>query len=179
MSGDTRTARSCHATVNITHLLIALTLQPYHRRCHTQALLWLFLRENVINIMDGTKRQCQRCYKWMDLDEKNFKKMRDDFSKTCIPCSQTRAEKRAKNKEEDSNKENPPAQDNEDQEDEQLRKELGNISLEEFVNSLSSTEDIYSLAAFVEISGLEGKNMRERVDKLAKIIWEQLKYRFV
>lgn len=133
-------------------------------------------------------RKCQQCYKSKPLDENHFRKKAresDGYGKTCIPCTHKR-KANYDNKKEEKSKENkaPKAgtdaeEDSEAGEIEELRRELGNISLEKFIDALSATEGIHSIAAFVDISTIDGKNMRERVDKLVKMVWEQLEYRFV
>ena len=56
------------------------------------------------------------------------------------------------------------------EEEERLRKEMNNLTLEQFINALMVTEDVRSLTTFVDLSGLEAGNEREKADKLAEAI---------
>ena len=126
-------------------------------------------------------KRCPRCRSLKDINENNFKKTREGFAVVCKTCSAARAQSRSQKMGEFGEKENdnPEEDDLEDLDHGELRKELGNITLERFIDALAQEEDIHSFAAFVDIAGLEGVGTRERADKLSKTIWEQLKYRFV
>lgn len=131
------------------------------------------------------KRKCAACDKVKQ--ETEFKQKRDGFNAVCKQCSENRKAARDRKKAEmegDSGKENSPTvteEENDSEEEEHLRKEMNNLTLEQFINALMATEDVRSLTTFVDLSGfkLEVENEREKADKLAEAIWEQLKYRFV
>ncbi|KAJ7589011.1 hypothetical protein C8J56DRAFT_1025491 [Mycena floridula] len=55
---------------------------------------------------------------------------------------------------------------------------LTEVGLGPFLRSLATSGDIFSLAACMNIAELEG-DRRERADKLATAIWDQMKFRFV
>ena len=127
------------------------------------------------------KRKCAACDKAKQ--EAEFKQKRDGFSAVCRQCSKNRKAARDRKKAElegDSGKENTPVvAEDENEEEERLRKEMSNLTLEQFIDALMATEDVRSLIAFVDLSGLEVENGRGKADKLAEAISEQLKYRFV
>lgn len=141
--------------------------------------------------MAEATQKCYKCYKIKTLDETHFKKKANSsYGKTCIPCTDKLKVSRDNKKAEQSKENQVPKEatqthnsDTDHSENgpsiEELRKELGNLSHTQFITALSAAEDIHSIAAFVDISEIEGKNMRERVDSLARMIWEQLGYRFV
>jgi hypothetical protein len=133
-----------------------------------------------------SKRKCAACDKVKQ--EAEFKQKRDglNLNAVCKQCSENRKAARDRKKAElegDSGKENttpgPTVTEDENEEEERLRKELNKLTLEEFTNALMATEDVRSLTAFVDLSGLEVEDGREMSDKLAEAISEQLKYRFV
>jgi hypothetical protein len=128
------------------------------------------------------KRKCAACDKVKQ--ETEFKQKRDGFNAVCKQCSENRKAARDRKKAElegDSGKENTPVTEDENEEEERLRKEMNNLTLEQFIDVLMATEDVRSLTTFVDLSGLELEDAseREKADKLAETIWEQLKYRFV
>ena len=127
-----------------------------------------------------TKRKCAACDKVKQVTE--FKRKRDGFNAVCKQCSKNRKAARDRKKAElegDSSKENTPVTEDENEEEERLREEMNNLTLEQFIDVLMATEDIRSLITFVDLSGFKVENERERADKLAEAIWEHLKYRFV
>ncbi|KAJ7588948.1 hypothetical protein C8J56DRAFT_1049877 [Mycena floridula] len=65
-----------------------------------------------------------------------------------------------------------------DARDESVFIDLTEVGLGPFLRSLATLGDIFSLAACVNIAELEG-DRRERADKLATAIWDQMKFRFV
>lgn len=117
-------------------------------------------------------RKCTRCHAHKALDGENFKWRGDGFAATCRACS----EKRKKQQGGDAGKENPD--DSEEVDDERLNKELGNISLQDFLDTILAEKNVTSFAAFVDILELEGKDTRDRADALSKAIWERMNYRF-
>jgi hypothetical protein len=129
------------------------------------------------------ERKCAACDKVKQ--ETEFKQKRDGFNAVCKQCSENRKAARDRKKAElegDSGKENTPTvTEDENEEEEHLRKELNKFTLEQFIDALMATEDVRSLTTFVDLSVLEVENdsEREKADKLAEAIWEQLKYRFV
>jgi recombinational DNA repair protein (RecF pathway) len=129
------------------------------------------------------KQKCAACDKVKQ--ETEFKQKRDGFNAVCKQCSENRKaardRKKADSELEGTNKNTvtPTVTEDENEEEEHLRKEMNNLTLEQFINALMATEDVRSLTAFVDLTTLEGGNEREKADRLAEAIWEQLKYRFV
>ena len=131
------------------------------------------------------KRKCAACDKVKQ--EGEFKQKRDgiNLNAVCKQCSENRKAARDRKKvklEGDSGKENSPAVTEDENEDEEhLRKQMNKLTIEEFINALMATEDVRTLTAFVDLSGLlvDAEDEREKADKLAEAISEQLKYRFV
>jgi len=138
-------------------------------------------------MVDAT-RKCAACDKTKKLDASEFKLTRDGFTAVCKQCSENRKASRDKKKANlDGDKENPNAtastaiteEEQDEEEREHWRKELGNVTLEQFTNAILATEDIQSLIAFVDLSELVTENDRGKADKLTAVIWEQSKYCFV
>ena len=123
-------------------------------------------------------RKCATCDKVKLLVEAKFKQKRDGFNAVCKQCSENKKAARDRKKaklEGLGDKENRLAawvteDDLEIEEEERLRKEMNNLTLEQFINALMVTEDVRSLTAFVDLSGLEVGNEQEKADKLAEAI---------
>jgi hypothetical protein len=135
--------------------------------------------------MNNTKRQCKACHNYKKLDAIEFKRSHEGLTSVCQECLANRKASRAKKKAElEGSKENPtPVGAVEEglggEDREHFRQEFGNLTLEQFQNTLAATEDVQSLIAFVDLTELDAENKRQQADKLAVAIWEQLKYRFV
>jgi hypothetical protein len=97
-------------------------------------------------------------------------------SQSCV--LEKRSQQAEEKKHGDSNKENLPAPNGD-------LSDLSIVDLNTFLESLGSlsdSEDVISLEAYVDLSSLKTKAENERIciaDSLAGKIWEQLKYRFV
>ena len=82
----------------------------------------------------------------------------------------------------EEDKENGELDEAEEESDEGLRKELDDLSVKKFLQTISDTlEDVHSFAAFIDISDLnlpDRENSRKKADALAKAIWQELGYRF-
>ncbi|KAF8875606.1 hypothetical protein CPB84DRAFT_1752645 [Gymnopilus junonius] len=85
--------------------------------------------------------------------------------------------KQKKQQGKDAGKEN--LADLEEVEDEHLNKELGNISLQDFLDTILMEKDVKLFATFVDISELEGKDTWDWADALSKAIWEHMNYCFM
>jgi len=95
---------------------------------------------------------------------------------TCLPCLAQMSEKYTLKKARKENKENPDLQGEED--DQCLG--LSKLKLDLFLETISA-DDITSFTALVDISPLiyGETTLREKGDRLAKSIWDCLKYRFM
>ena len=116
-------------------------------------------------------RKCSACDKVKQ--ETEFKQKRDGFNSVCKQCSENRKAARDRKKAElegDSAKENTPVTEDENEEEEHLRKEMNNLTLEQFIDVLMATEDVRSMTAFVDLSGFGVGNEREKADKLSEAI---------
>ena len=138
------------------------------------------------------EKKCASCRVTKTIDEDHFKKTRDGYAAVCKQCSEKRLRKRREEK--SIKKKSAPDDESESDDDdddgssdtetdEELRAELGNLELEDFIRAVLNTEDVKSFAARVEMSW-EGESggpemRRERADTLARKIWEDLQYRFV
>jgi recombinational DNA repair protein (RecF pathway) len=83
------------------------------------------------------KRKCAACDKVKQ--ETEFKQKRDGFNAVCKQCSENRKAARDRKKAElegDSGKENTPVTEDENEEEERLRKEMNNLTLEQFIDVL-------------------------------------------
>jgi len=127
--------------------------------------------------MDNTKRKCKGCAKYKKLDATEFKQSREGLTAVCQQCLANRKASRSKKKAKlEGNKENPtPAgEEGEEEDHEHFRQEFKNLTVKQFRNTLAATEDVRSLIAFVDLMEFEGENERQKADKLAVAIWEQL-----
>ena len=124
------------------------------------------------------KKKWGACKAVKNLDETQYNKTRDGFAAVCKQCSAQRAQKRKEKKNcIDSDDEDLSSDDNSD---EDLRMELGNVKLDDFITAVRSAEEsIHSFAALVEMADSAGADGRERANGLACQIWNELKYRFV
>ena len=106
------------------------------------------------------KWKCATCYKVKQ--EAEFKQKCDGFNAVCKHCSKNRKaarnRKKAKLEGDSSNENTPTVTEDENEEDEHLLKEMNNLTIEQFINALLTTEDVRSLTAFVDLSGLEVEN---------------------
>lgn len=129
--------------------------------------------------MSSNYRRCNTCKKQKIEDASEFKVQRDGFSKTCSDCLKKKQASFASKK--TPNKENP-ADDSNKEDDNEINDVnlLGAkaVELDAFLASLSAYEDIKSISAYVNISSIQAPSMRETADKVAKAIWESLRYRF-
>ncbi|KAF9558195.1 hypothetical protein CPC08DRAFT_773455 [Agrocybe pediades] len=135
------------------------------------------------------KQLCTGCYKKKEVNDATFKKTRDGFSRTCLNCLRKRASSyRAGKGETKQDKENKGFSRQFDADRSRLgdesdelghSKELKTISVEEFLATLSKFDGVFSFSASVELSGLNGSSVRERLDDLAMQIWQMTNYRFI
>ncbi|CAA7270392.1 unnamed protein product [Cyclocybe aegerita] len=133
------------------------------------------------------KQLCTKCHSFQPLD--NFKKSRDGFNKTCITCGAKHSERYRKQKKRiaDEDKENEGGgnseggdlEQGEEESDEVLCRELGHVSLEEFLDQILEALSLHSFAAVINIDeGISGTH-REKADKILEKIWDAMDYRFV
>lgn len=122
---------------------------------------------------------CAHCKRTRNVVEFGIKRGGISY-KTCTDCrdgiSAQNAEKRRKKDKENSIPANDTSGDNEDQ---QLRHALSDLTLNIFLDSIEKTENLQSFAAFVDLSPLLGENGREKADALAHAIYEKVNYRFM
>ncbi|KAJ7023023.1 hypothetical protein C8F04DRAFT_1240388 [Mycena alexandri] len=93
------------------------------------------------------------------------------FGKTCIQCADKKKAKRDGKREED--KESRGSSPDEDD----FGKNLGLLSLTDFLDALTEYDEILELGARVDISSISGSR-RECADVLAEKIRKEMKYRF-
>ena len=142
---------------------------------------------------DQSPQQCNSCKTSKDLNGDNFKIARDGFSLTCLTCLTARQKKFVLKKKKGTGQSvasgisgdlSDSSIDEEEDEDEGEKFSLlSELSVNAFLGAISDTEgDVSSFLACVNLSSLEGLNSegpRRKADALAKMVWQQIKYRFV
>jgi hypothetical protein len=130
--------------------------------------------------MASNIRTCNTCKTPKSLDASTFKVQRDGFSKTCLECldkkKKTYATKKSGNKENQAEEEDEEAEPEIDDTADFV--DMSAVNLDAFLASLAACEQVRSIVAHVDISSIQSSSMRETADRVAKAIWECLKYRF-
>ena len=126
-------------------------------------------------------RRCNTCKNDKALEASEFKARRDEeFSKTCIEC----LEKKKKAHTSKKDKENPRAEENSDGEDAETDdianfSNMSAVDLDSFLDALSASQaEVNTITARVDVSSLQASAMRLTADRVAKAVWERLRYRF-
>lgn len=126
---------------------------------------------------------CSKCKKAKPYNAEQFKlKGTGSLSKVCRSCllqvSENYTEKKRDAKDAEKEKENQPEDGPEDEDDDAL--ELTVLTLEVFLNTISSAQNLASFTALVDLSALShGGDRCERAKELAKHVWDHTNYRFM
>jgi hypothetical protein len=124
---------------------------------------------------------CSKCKKEKPHNADHFKVKgnKGTLSQVCKACLQQLSESYTAKKREafDAEKENR-SDDTEEEDDDAL--ELTVLTLEVFLNTISSAQNLVSFTALVDLSAMTGSGDRvQRAKDLAKLIWEHSNYRFM
>jgi len=129
---------------------------------------------------DQSPRQCKSCKTPKILDGDNFKIAKTGFLLTCLTCLTAKQKKLALKKHETGHIDSGTSGDlsDSDPDDEDGFSVLSELSIDAFLGTLSEG-DVSSLLAWVDLSSLSAEGSRAKADALAKLVWDQIKYRFV
>lgn len=139
-------------------------------------------------MVGANQRHCPMCRNTKDLDSTHFKAKRNgEFSTNCLDCLIARRRRHARTKESSSNKENTvPEEDEGEDDDESIGEDeetecsrLSVLELADFLDAISAVEEIHSFTARVNTSSLNSEDLKERSNRLAKSIWDNMDYRFM
>jgi hypothetical protein len=124
-------------------------------------------------------QRCNSCKNNKVLNASEFKVHRDGYSKTCLECLKKKKFLASSKK----NKENSQDENFEDDADTGTDDiadffNMSAVNLDAFLASLSACEKVHSISARVDISSIQSWDIREIADRVAKAIWESLRYRF-
>lgn len=143
--------------------------------------------------MTEPTRFCKGCEKTKPETSEYFKPAGTSFTATCIACLARLKARREQKKAKDAQKENiedvprPKEQgglghDTDEREEDDDQAEfftLSELSLDVFLDAITTAAEIHTFSAQVNVSTLVGDENRDRADLLAEAIWERLNYRFV
>jgi hypothetical protein len=121
--------------------------------------------------------KCQKCNAAKPLSAFPIAKQGKNKGKpggTCEPCQKKKKEAKARSQRE-AEKENLDPSDDSSQGN---GVHLDEVELECFLSFLREQDDAVSLEGTVNIAELQG-SIRERADKLSKLVWDMMNYRFV
>ncbi len=131
-------------------------------------------------------RDCRKCHKSKDLNGINFPRKKEGFGQTCLPCTEKEKQQRVKKKEKDGGlagegtieeKEEAGGVDDDGKSEGMV---AGVFTVAELVELLATMEEVHQLEAIVDLSSFANSGgAKEWADKLSKVIWNELNYRWM